>query len=326
MTQKTPLDVLKEWEAKKLEDDTLLGVLRRHNEQVEQRKRVDRFHDFLQEPYAHPRGHGGSGTLIIGKRCTNGIVMASDKRMSRGTESELAEKVICKDLGGKVMFAAEGLTGIRDDFFLLLEADVQKRKGVSSLYEVKLIVEDIIQQLTRRYAERVQSDSPIGVLMGGLTNITSGPAQLYYIHSAGYGELVPFYCTGHGGPYAYTLAKFLFDSETLNVEDAARRAAFVISWVSHGELDSTVGGKPQVCILENEKSETRDLPVEIIDKIWQSVEENQCRLADLFQLPPLQVLPAAALEGPKRAVEPSRKQVEGAPPALAGTGVSSESP
>ncbi len=146
----------------------------------------------------------------------------------------------------------------------------------------------------------------IGVLMGGLRNVTSGPAQLYYIHSAGYGELVPFYCTGHGGPYAYTLAKFLFASDKLAVEYAAMRAAFVISWVSAGDLDSAVGGKPQVCVVRDGESEATELPIKTIDEIWQSARENQEKLADLFRLPPLQVLPSAALEPTKVAIEPGQ--------------------
>ena len=59
------------------------------------------------------------GTLIVGIRCKDGIVIGSDRKILRGGEAEYATKVFEFDIGGKILFAAEGLTGIRDDFFLL---------------------------------------------------------------------------------------------------------------------------------------------------------------------------------------------------------------
>jgi len=90
------------------------------------------------------------------------------QKILRGEEIEYDNKVFEFDLGGKVLFAAEGLTGVRDDFFLLFNHEISRRRGVDTMYEVKLIVEDIIADLTRKYGERVKQESPIGVLMGGL--------------------------------------------------------------------------------------------------------------------------------------------------------------
>jgi len=53
-----------------------------------------------------------------------------------------------------VVFFVVGLTGIVDDFYDLLRADIRSRKGVESLYEFKIVAEDIMYELTRRYAER----------------------------------------------------------------------------------------------------------------------------------------------------------------------------
>jgi len=55
-----------------------------------------------------------------------------------------------------VVFFAVGLTGIVDDFYDLLRADIRSRKGMESLYEFKIVAEDIMYELTRRYAERVR--------------------------------------------------------------------------------------------------------------------------------------------------------------------------
>jgi len=48
----------------------------------------------------------------------------------------------------------------------------------------------------------------------------------------------------------HSLAKYLLTSE-VSIEDSAYRAAFVISWVGE-DIDSTVGGTPQVKIIRHE--------------------------------------------------------------------------
>lgn len=225
-------------------------------------------------------------TLLIGVKCRDGIVMGCDQKILRGGEVEYHNKIFEFDLGGKVLFAAEGLTGIRDDFFLLLNHEISRRRGVDTLYEVKLIVEDIIADLTRRYGERVKEESPIGVLMGGLERITEGEAKLYYIHEVGYGEEVRFRCTGHGGTYAYCLAKFLCDpriASERSVSDIAHLIAFVISWVAE-DVDSTVGGTPQVAMLKDGKREVELLDDESMKAISQHAEKLQGELIEYFKL------------------------------------------
>ena len=76
------------------------------------------------------------GTLILGVRCKDGIVIGSDRKIMRGGETEFSNKIFEFDIGGKILFAAEGLTGIRDDFFLLLNYEIRRRRGVDTLYEM----------------------------------------------------------------------------------------------------------------------------------------------------------------------------------------------
>ena len=80
---------------------------------------------------------------------------------------------------GSVVFIAQGLIGIVDDFYYILKGELERRRGVDTLYELKIVAEDIIMELTRRYEERVGQRSPIGVLLAGLENIAYGPAKLY---------------------------------------------------------------------------------------------------------------------------------------------------
>ena len=281
--EKTLLDVLKQHnQTRRMKQEKgPLALLEDLNEEQRRRRRRDRLLDLFRQPL-RPR----KGTLIIGVKCQDGIVIASDRKVARGSEVEYTNKVFTFDLGGPVLFAAEGLTGIRDDFFLLLETEIRRRKGVDTLYEVKIIVEDIIANLTERYTERVRVSDPIGVLMGGLQELTKGPAILYYIHALGYGELSPFMCSGHGGTYAYSLAKFLIDPNAqphLSVEEAAKRVAFIIAWVSE-DVDSTVGGTPEVIILKNDNSKIESLSDNLIEAQQQAVTKNKANLSQVLGL------------------------------------------
>jgi hypothetical protein len=65
-----------------------------------------------------------------------------------GEEPHYGDKIF--EIDG-VVFAFEELTGIRPDFLLLLRSELAR--GASSLYEVSLVVEDIVEQLWRRYEQ-----------------------------------------------------------------------------------------------------------------------------------------------------------------------------
>ena len=91
-------------------------------------------------------------TLIIGARCTDGIILAADRKVIRGGEADYMDKVF--QLEG-IVLAFEGLTGIRDDFLLLLRSEMNRTRGFTSIYEMKLVVEDIVSDLSRRYCERL---------------------------------------------------------------------------------------------------------------------------------------------------------------------------
>jgi 20S proteasome alpha/beta subunit len=199
-------------------------------------------------------------TLIIGIRCRDGVVIGSDRKVIRGGEAEYSNKVFVIN---NVALAVEGLTGIRDDFLYLLNIELERRRGVDSLYEMKVIAEDIVASLAERYRERIREESPIGVLMAGREQLTQGRAMLYYIHGVGYGESVEMLCSGHGGPYATTLAKFLLD-KNLDCNENARRAAFIISWVAE-DVDITVGGDPEVAIVLDSTTPTGE-PVKFLEQ------------------------------------------------------------
>ena len=219
-------------------------------------------------------------TLLVGVRCRDGVAAGADSKILRGGEVEYSDKIFEKK---NVIMGIEGLTGLRDDFLLLLDAEIARRgEKITKLYEMKVIVEDIISDLTKRYADRVGDSSPIGVLLAGLEEITVGKAILYFIHGIGYGERVNFICSGHGGPYATSLAKYLL-SPDLSVEENAKLIAFVISWVSE-ELDATVGGRPLVAMIRDEDASITYLDDYIVDDMMDKARIAKKEIRKLFPL------------------------------------------
>lgn len=221
-------------------------------------------------------------TLIIGARCTDGLILAADRKVMRGGESDYGDKIF--EIGG-VVLAFEGLTGIRDDFLLLLRSELDRTRGFTTLYEVKLVVEDIVADLSQRYAERLGEEAYMGALLGGLSGISNGPAELYYVHPQGYGESVRYRCSGHGAQYAHSLAKFMLSSE-ISVHDCAYRSAFVISWVSE-DLDANVGGIPQVAMIRDNVEGVSYLSDEVTQRATQQAGRVKQRLPRVLGLPRL---------------------------------------
>lgn len=66
--------------------------------------------------------------------------MGSDRKVLRGGEADFSEKIFILNHRSPL----RGLTGIRDDFLYLLELELKRRRGVDTLYEMKVVAEDII--------------------------------------------------------------------------------------------------------------------------------------------------------------------------------------
>ncbi len=218
-------------------------------------------------------------TLIIGARCSDGIILAADRKVIRGGEADYTEKIF--QLGGTVL-AFEGLTGIRDDFLLLLRSEMDRARGFTNIYEMKLVVEDIVADLFRRYCERLGEEGSIGALLGGLSGISAGAAEIYYIHPQGYGESVRYRCSGHGADYAHSLGKFLLGPAS-TAQDNAYRAAFIISWVSE-DVDMLVGGEPQVAMIQDGNATVNYLSEELTQRAIRRAKQLKLRLPNAFGL------------------------------------------
>jgi 20S proteasome alpha/beta subunit len=216
--------------------------------------------------------------LILGVRCSDGVVLAADRKTISGGETDYRDKIF--EVGGTLL-AFEGITDIYDDFLPSLRSAMDRIRGFTNIYETKLFWEDIIGDLNKRYRERLGPEGSIGTLLAGLSSISAGNAVLYYVHPQGYAEPVNYRCSGHGADYAHSIAKFLFNS-TSSCQNNAFLAAFFISWVS-GDVDMMAGGEPQVAILKDDTG-VDYLSNDLVRQASQRARQLKSRLANALGL------------------------------------------
>ena len=217
-------------------------------------------------------------TLIIGAECRDGIVLGADRKIRRGEEVDYEDKIF--EMGNSII-GCVGLTGIRDDFLLIMNSEIARIRP-RSLYELKLIVEDVVNDLSDRYRGRLgPGEEQIEAILGGLENLNSGNAKLYHV-IGGYAESIRFLCIGHGSPYATSISKFLYKREA-SVEEMAKIIAFTIAWVAE-DIDASVGGKPQVLMVKNENPNVEPLEDNIIEEMEEKAKEMKQNLKNILKL------------------------------------------
>lgn len=229
----------------------------------------------------------GKGTLIIGVRGKDGIVVGSDKKIIRGGESDYEEKLEILNVGTEespieIVVGASGFIGIKEDFLrLFIETlkDNIERGAIKNLLDIKFIAEDMVLHFENRYIPRLETPVILEFVTAGLSKLNSGNAELYIIGSGGYGEKVKYYqMIGHGSPYARTINQYLFDRtfvNSLSLEEIAKRMAVCIYWISE-EVDSYVGGEPTFLGMKdsNPKFEKIEIDEQQIKKLIDQYKEE----------------------------------------------------
>jgi len=217
-------------------------------------------------------------TLIIGAECQDGIVLGSDRKLRRGEEVDYSDKIF--EMGNSIIGCA-GLTGISDDFLLIMRLEISRIRP-RSLYELKLIVEDVVNDLSDRYRGRLEEgEEQMEAILGGLEHLNSGNAKLYHI-IGGYAEGIRFLCIGHGSYYATSISKFLYERDA-SVEKMSKMIAFTISWVAE-DIDASVGGKPQVLMVKNGNSPVETLADNIVEEMEKKAKETKENLKNKLEL------------------------------------------
>ena len=178
-------------------------------------------------------------TYIIGSKCSDGILLLSDSRVTRGYD--INEDVKILQPIPNVVLAASGVTGIFTKFvsqldFRIKSSQIQTWDGLMNL------VEDLSVELDQRYRKRVLGT--IDVLIA--TKQTEKTAELYAVGREGLAEEVKKWISiGHGEPYGAPFFKAMWNKD-LTMKENAQLATFVLKIIDHYKLDNSVDSKPQI--------------------------------------------------------------------------------
>ncbi len=196
-------------------------------------------------------------TCIIGVKCIDGVVIAGDKRVLRGTEFSDEPKIL--QPFPNFVLGASGVSGLMDKF--LYEMDFFLRSPNAKGIDWRgfgYALEDIASNLFERYRTRLEVDETVeigayyfDVLFGCKPFETE--AKLYHLYRNGFNQEVKrFDIIGHGQPHALPFIKALYkESRTMN--EMVKVAGFTLKLIDEAKIDLSVGGEPQIWLIPNEK-------------------------------------------------------------------------
>jgi len=187
-------------------------------------------------------------TLIIGARCTDGVVLAADRRRlsryERGPETNKLFKLSCG-----VALAGAGDDAVLNEARLFIDRrirDFQSESAAITLHDVVEITASVVNELVGYYKEGVEE--PFGYVLAGLGSLNSGNAELYTVFGAGFSD-VPWACLGSGSSYARPLIELLLADGSLSTEETTRVIAPLFTLVSNVQM--TVGGGTDICVVKD---------------------------------------------------------------------------
>ena len=221
-------------------------------------------------------------TLIIGTRCTDGIILAADRRELRGYEPAERCKVRkieydvllpkdesskgfgpralhCRDKYAKVsvLLAGAGVAAFWDEVAWGVSPNYfyGTCKTTESVHDVKIrTLSDIIDMisltsinLSGRY-QRGSLDEPLGCVVAGLDQLNTGKASLWYFAGAGFSK-ADFICLGSGDANALPMADLLLRGRGLTTEQAVHIMPLIFMLVER--VNISVAGGPDVFIVKD---------------------------------------------------------------------------
>jgi 20S proteasome alpha/beta subunit len=173
-------------------------------------------------------------TFILGAKCSDGIVMVGDKRVTRGTGGYEYEDKIFSDVSN-VVIGASGTVGLFDKFRREIARVANDNPGIDVRDFIKQ-AENIVYELNKGYMDR-----KVGIIDLLVAYGKTRRGELQYITPSGLAEVVRRYQTiGSGTPYgAYYLKKFWLNKMTMR--ETAVLGCMLIQHIEEEELDQGVG-------------------------------------------------------------------------------------
>lgn len=191
-------------------------------------------------------------TLIIGASCSDGVVLAADRRELRGYEPSERTKIRQIEIHvgrkkGVVLLAGAGIAAFWDEVAWSLPRLIsgEGEPDSMSLLDVVDRISSLSINLSARY-QRDGLDERLGCVVAGLEDIVSGKPELYYFAGAGFSK-TDFICLGSGDRYALPMADVLLNQKELTTEQAVQFMPFLFLLVERVNL--SVGEGPDIFVL-----------------------------------------------------------------------------
>lgn len=188
-------------------------------------------------------------TYIVGARCSDGVVLVGDTKVTVEQGANYAySKKIAIPLGNVVMGSA-GIGGLYKDFqnriiSTILELEKKKEDPadlvISREEEFSVLINKIIRQMHQDY------DEDRHLILNNLmiicaTRIGSEKAELTTFNPYGFPEPVnTIRAIGHGEPYGELFLKKMW-GPSMNMEQTAKLCLFIIKFIQDMKLDNSVG-------------------------------------------------------------------------------------
>lgn len=206
-------------------------------------------------------------TLIIGIKCVDGVVLAGDRRLKKG-DTILNGKKITK-LFPNFTFGYSGPIAVRNKFVDVIKKYLELNKPSEDWTKFINYIEDQVAYLNKRYSDRV---GQFDVLY--CTTNPDGHAKLIHILSKGVEEeREPFDVTGCGTPYALPFLHST-DYQDMDMDKASRLCSFILKLLDNTQLDSDVGGKPQI-IKISDNGDIEELSDQKIDSLLRQLDVEE---------------------------------------------------
>jgi len=187
-------------------------------------------------------------TLIIGARCSDGVVIAADRRrMSKHEKGPSTTKLFKLSCGA--VLAGAGDTSVLFEARTLIDrrvAELQKEKPLSALIEVVEIAAGVVNELVNCYRDTIEES--FGFVLGGLENLDSGTAKIYTVFGGGFSD-EPSVCLGSGSSYARPLVELLLADGKLRTDEAVKTLPTTFTLVSNVQL--SIGDGINVCVIKD---------------------------------------------------------------------------
>jgi 20S proteasome alpha/beta subunit len=191
-------------------------------------------------------------TLIIGARCKDGVIIAGDRRVLRGTERSEEKKII--QAFPNFVVGASGISGLMDKFLYEIKQyiDAPRKEGEELTWRVfSYFLEDLANSLFQKYSSRLEQlqQAEMGAFafdaLYGVKEYTDH-ASLYHMYGNGFSvEVKKFDIVGHGQPHALPFLKTIYHSG-ISMGEMIKLCVFVLKLIDEEDIDLSVGGRPQI--------------------------------------------------------------------------------